>query len=133
MIYQEAFETDTKKGISVKDVTEGVRNAVRNSGFNSGVCNIFITATTAGFFINENELMLLEDIKKSFKALADDSRIYQHPSNAASHLRANIAVKDLNIPVRGGDLVLGTWQSIFIAEFDIEPRKRKIFITIVGD
>jgi secondary thiamine-phosphate synthase enzyme len=133
MLYQETFETDTREGISVKDITTGIQNAVRNAGFNSGICSIFITATTAGLFINEDERMLIEDIKKSFKAMADDSRIYQHPSNAPSHIRANYVDKDLAIPIKEGDLVLGTWQRIFLAEFDKIPRKRKIIITIVGE
>lgn len=133
MLYQETFETETNEGISVKDITTGIQNAVANAGFNSGICNIFLTATTAGLFINEDERMLIEDIKKSLRALADDNRIYQHPSNAPSHIRANFLDKDLSLPIKDGELVLGTWQRIFLAELDKVPRKRKIVITIVGE
>lgn len=133
MIYQNLFEIETKKGISIKDITTGVRKAVNQSGVSNGMCNIFLTATTAGIFINENELMLLEDLKKSFKPLADDSRIYQHPSNAFSHIRANIFPKEITFPVSGGDIVLGKWQSIFLAEFDNQERKRSLLITIMGE
>jgi secondary thiamine-phosphate synthase enzyme len=133
MMYQETFETDTKEGISIKDITEGIKNAVKNSGFNAGICNIFLTATTSGLFINENERMLQEDIKKYLKLAADDTRIYHHPSNAASHIRANSIDKDLNVPIKEGELALGTRQSIFLVEFDKEPRNRKVIITILGE
>lgn len=133
MLYQETFETGMKEGVSIKDITESVRNVAKNSGFNSGLCNIFLTATTAGIFINENERMLQEDLKKFMKSVADDNRIYHHPSNAASHIRANQLAKDVTIPIKDGELVLGTWQSIFIAEFDKKPRDRKLVVTIIGE
>lgn len=133
MIYQDSFEIDTKKGISLKDITAGIGKAVQQSGIANGICSIFLTATTAGIFINENELMLIEDLKKSFKSWADDSRIYQHPSNAASHIRANIFPKEITIPIRDGYLMIGEWQSIFLAEFDNQERKRSVIITIIGE
>jgi secondary thiamine-phosphate synthase enzyme len=133
MIYQDFFEVETKAGISLRDITRGVVGSVKESGVRNGICNVFLTSTTAGLLINENEIMLLEDIKKFYRPFADDNRVYQHPSNAASHLRANLLAKDISIPVKDGNPVLGEWQNILLAEFDKVARKRKIFITIIGE
>lgn len=132
MLYQDSLTTQTKEGISLKDITGGIREIVKKSKVEHGICLVFLKATTAGLFINENERMLQEDIKKFLKAMADDSRIYHHPSNASSHVRANHIAKDITIPISDGDLNLGTWQSVFLVEFDKEPREREIVITIIG-
>jgi len=133
MTYQEVFEVKTKKGIDVIDITQGIKDVLKNAKISTGLCNIFLTATTACLVINENERMLQEDIKKFFRDIINEERIYHHPSNAFSHMRANLCDKELTIPVRNGELVLGTWQSIMLMEFDVEPRTRRIVVTVSGE
>ncbi|MCD6381979.1 MAG: YjbQ family protein [Candidatus Aenigmarchaeota archaeon] len=133
MFYRESFEVKLKKDFDFKDITDMVREIVKKSKIIEGLCNIFITGTTAGIIVNENDLMLVQDIKRFFKESIDETRLYHHPSNAHSHLRAMLTDKEVTIPVSDGDLVLGTWQSIMILNFDIRERKRKIIVTVIGD
>lgn len=133
MLYREIIEIETKKGISFIDITERAAKVVMNSGIREGVCNVFITATTAGITINENERLLLEDFKRLFRTLVDEKRLYSHPENAFSHLRASLLSAEKTIPLASGKLILGKWQSILLWEFDIEPRKRQIVVTVTGE
>jgi secondary thiamine-phosphate synthase enzyme len=132
MQFRDIFEVKTSKDMSFIEITDKINSIIVASQLQEGICNIFITATTAGLMINENERMLLEDFIRLFKKLTPEEKLYSHPSNAFSHIRANMLKQDLTIPVSRGKLVLGTWQSIILWEFDIEPRKREIIVTING-
>ena len=133
MQFRDIIEAQTKKGISFMDITDKIASIVEKCKIQEGLCNIFMTATTAGLMLNENERMLFEDFIRLFEKLAPEEKMYSHPSNAFSHIRANLLRADYTIPVSRGKLVLGTWQNIILWEFDIEPRKRQIIVTINGD
>lgn len=130
-MHRHILEFSTKEGGFV-DITEDVRKIVGNSRVREGLCSVFIPATTAGLLLNEKDRMLLEDFRKFFQTV-DDKKLYHHPSNAFSHLRASMLRSDITMPVSDGKLVLGTWQSIILWEFDIEPRKRAVIVTVMGD
>jgi len=132
-MYREEIEIETKEGISITDITKNVEEIVKKSGIKEGLCNLFIPATTAGLITNEFDFMLFEDIKRFFSNLVSDKKIYSHPENAFSHLRALFTKSDLLIPIKDGKLCLGTWQRILLMEFDIVPRKRKIIVSIFHD
>jgi len=133
MIYQETIEIKTKKGVWIKNVTEEIKKIVEKSEITDGLCNIFLSATTAGLMINESEMMLFEDLKNFFKNIADESKIYQHQSNSFSHLRAGLLKPDITIPITDGKLVLGTWQTVLLFEFDVTDRKRELIVTVIGE
>ena len=131
MMHRHILEFSTKEGGFV-DITEDIRKIVGNSRVREGLCSGFIPAITAGLLLNEKDRMLLEDFRKFFQ-LIDEKKLYHHPSNAFSHLRASMLRSDITMPVSDGKLVLGTWQSIILWEFDIEPRKRAVIVTVMGD
>ena len=133
MLYREIIEIETKQGVSFVDITERVAKAVMNSGIREGLCNVFVTATTAGITINESERLLLEDFKRLFKTLVDEKKLYSHPENAFSHLRASLLSAEKTIPVANSKLILGKWQSILLWEFDVEERKRQVVVTVTGE
>jgi len=56
-----------------------------------------------------------------------------HDGNGHSHLQATTLGPALTVPIRGGELVLGTWQQIFHLECDIKPRQRTIMVTVTGE
>ncbi len=132
MIFREIMKVVTKRGDFV-DITERVSGIVKSCEIKEGVCHVFVPATTAGIIINENERMLAEDLKRFFRSMADEKSLYNHPSNAFSHIRASLTDKDKTIPVSNGELLLGTWQSIMLWEFDVKDRKRDIIVTIIGE
>ncbi|MEM7826848.1 MAG: secondary thiamine-phosphate synthase enzyme YjbQ [Candidatus Aenigmatarchaeota archaeon] len=130
-MYKETLEIETKKGIHIEDITPKITAIVKKSEISEGMCNIFLQSTTSGLFVNEFDMMLFEDIKKFFKDIVDEKKIYHHPSNASSHLRAMLLKPEISIPVHEGELMLGTWQRILLIEFDVVPRKRNLIVTII--
>lgn len=132
MLFRKNLEIETKRDGFI-DITNEIEKMVEESNVKEGLCNIFLPATTAGLVMNENERMLIEDFKRFFDKSVPDDKLYNHPSNAFSHLRANLAATEKTIPVSHGKLVLGTWQSILLWEFDINKRKREVVVTVMGD
>ncbi|MFH0949424.1 MAG: secondary thiamine-phosphate synthase enzyme YjbQ [Candidatus Aenigmatarchaeota archaeon] len=128
-MYRETIKLETQKD-SCTNITNLVNKAVKNSKVKEGMCNIFLPATTAGLTLNEDDILLNADFLRQFKKI-DENKIYSHPNNAFSHLRAAMARQDMNIPVTKNALSLGTWQSILLWEFDTKEREREIVVTVV--
>ncbi len=133
MIYQRVLKFETRRGISYVDITLGVKDIVKESGIKRGVCNIALKSTTAGMVTNEKDMLLLKDFERFFKELVREDRLYAHPDNAFSHLRAAILKNEITLPVKNNELVLGTWQSILVFEFDVRNRKREVVVTVIGE
>ncbi|MBI4171000.1 MAG: YjbQ family protein [Candidatus Aenigmarchaeota archaeon] len=131
MLYRDVLEYKTKTQ-EKRDITKDVQELVDKYGVKDGLCNIFIQSTTAGLMINEDDRMLMADIEKLLNQLAPAERLYQHPENAHSHIRAAIFKNNLNIPIADGKLLLGTWQNIMLWEFDVKERTRTVVVTIIG-
>ena len=115
------------------DITGKVESVVRQSEVEDGICNVFVAGSTGAVVINENEPMLLEDFKKILEKISNSKDLYHHMENAYSHIRSALVGGSQSIPVKEGKMMLGTWQSIMIANFDTEEREREIIVTVVGD
>jgi len=113
------------------DITPLVRDIVRKSKIENGVCYVFVPHTTAGITINENaDPSVRQDILAEMDKLVPWQGDYSHlEGNAAAHIKASLVGSSETIPVEKGDLVLGTWQGVFFAEFD-GPRRREVWIKI---
>lgn len=129
-VCREKIAVKTQSGIFV-DITDSVRDVVAKSEIGSGICSIAALGSTAAILVNENEPDLLEDIKNVLEDVASSKKIWTHPENAHSHIRAILLGSEKSIPVENSDLILGTYQRIFILENDVRDRKREIVITIV--
>ena len=115
------------------DITDRVRNVVKESGITDGICIISTRHSTSSIIINENERGLRNDILEMLEDLVPENKSYAHnqiDNNAHAHLRAVLLGMSEVVPVEEGHLVLGTWQQIFFVELD-GPRKRTINIKIV--
>ncbi len=132
VLFRDTVEIETKKGISYEDITGRIVDIAGSCKIQEGLCNVFLPSTTAGLMLNENDRMLIEDFKRFFHAV-DEKKLYSHPSNAFSHLRANLLRSEITIPVSNRKLLLGRWQSIILWEFDAQERKREIVISVIGD
>ena len=131
MTYRDVIKVATKQD-GFDDLTKQLTDIVGKSKIRDGLCNAFLKGTTAALLINENDRMLIEDIKKTAKQLIPDEHIYQHPDNAPSHLRAALLGQQLTIPVADAQLTLGTWQSVLLFELDNRDREREIIVTVNG-
>lgn len=128
-----AFSVETDARLTSVDITDQLAAAIPND-LSTGIATAFVEHTTAGLIVQENESRLRGDLEGFFDDLVpDDGHAHdQLDGNADSHLRAALVGPDVTIPVRDGDLALGTWQSVFVLECD-GPRTRTVSVTTVGE
>ena len=120
--------------IELINITEEVREEVRKSGIEEGACLLSTRHTTTGIIINENESGLREDILELLNRLVPAGAGYRHDridNNGDAHLKAVLLGASEALPITGGELELGTWQSIFFAEMD-GPRNRTVNMTLLS-
>jgi len=112
-----------------------VAKAIADSGVQDGLCHVFVLHTTAGVTINEGaDPSVMHDIGTKLAELAPREGRYAHADaerNADSHIKAALVGSSVTVPVRKGAPVLGTWQSIFLCEFD-GPRRRQVVISVIA-
>jgi secondary thiamine-phosphate synthase enzyme len=130
----EVLKVKTGRRTQLLDVTVAVERAVAESGVATGVCYVFVPHTTAGVMINEHaDPDVAADLEGIFDRLVPHSGPYRHAEgNTDSHAKAVMAGASQVIFVEKGKLALGTWQGVFLCEFD-GPRERKIWVKVVDD
>jgi secondary thiamine-phosphate synthase enzyme len=128
------FEISTRSRAELVDITEKVQDCIRQSGVQEGICVIFVPHTTAGLTVNENyDRSVKADLLETLERLVPWQASYQHmEGNAAAHIKTSLLGSSHTLLVQGGQLLLGTWQGIFLAEFD-GPRRRQVVVQITHD
>jgi secondary thiamine-phosphate synthase enzyme len=128
------IDIKTKSRVEFQDITSKIRDIVAGSGVRDGLCFIFVPHTTAGLLINEHaDPAVVEDIAAQLDAMAPQHKNYRHTEgNSPAHIKAGIMGDSRTLFIEEGELVLGTWQGIFFAEFD-GPRSRSVLIKIIAD
>ena len=123
------FPLRTNRRTEMLDITAEVARVVGEIGVQDGVCTVFVPHTTAGITINENaDPDVPRDILREINKIVPFDDDYSHAEgNAAAHLKSSLVGCSVQVIVRGGKLVLGTWQGIFFCEFD-GPRSRRIIV-----
>ncbi len=126
------LEIATSSRAQMVDVTREVQRAVSESGVQEGFCHIYVPHTTAGIAINENaDPSVAQDILAVLEKIAPRGGSYRHlEGNADSHIKASIVGSSETVLIEGGKLVLGTWQGLFLCEFD-GPRRRRLLVKVV--
>jgi secondary thiamine-phosphate synthase enzyme len=127
------FQVGTAERACMIDVTSRVRHAVQESGVREGICHVYIPHTTAGVIVNEGaDPAVSQDLVAHFDRVVPWGAAYQHrEGNSASHIKAAILGHAATVFVEGGDLALGTWQAIFLCEYD-GPRQREVWVKVVA-
>ncbi len=126
------FTVSTDDRLQVRDITDQVRSEILEGA--TGTVTVFSRHTTTGVTINEAERRLLGDFERALSDLVPDSG-WAHDeidNNADSHVRAMLLGPSETVPVRDGELQLGTWQSILLVECD-GPRSRTVQVTVNSD
>jgi secondary thiamine-phosphate synthase enzyme len=115
------------------DITAAIREAIRKSGAQDGLCLVFCPHTTAGLTINENaDPDVIKDLLLGLaKAFPDRSEFRHAEGNSAAHLKAGCRGSSVTIIVENGAPKLGTWQGVYFCEFD-GPRERRYHIKVIG-
>ncbi len=126
-------EVSTGARNQLVDITGAVADGVEKSGVENGACHVYVPHTTAGVTINENaDPSVRGDILMALARAVPDSLPYEHTEgNARAHVKASLVGSSVTVPVEEGRLRLGTWQGIFLCEFD-GPRRRRLLVKVLA-
>lgn len=123
----------TRRKTDFIEITGLVSQALRDAQAADGACFVYCPHTTAGLFINEHaDPAVANDIQGFLDDLVARDRGWTHAEgNAPAHVKAALIGSSVLVPIANGVLALGTWQGIFLAEFD-GPRERVIQLRILS-
>lgn len=126
-----SFEVATRRRVHLVDITAKVAASIEGSGVRDGVCHVFVPHTTAGVTINEGaDPDVARDIESHLAELVPKEAAFEHAEgNSDSHIKTVLIGTSCTAPVRDGKLALGTWQAIFLCEWD-GPRKRWVEVAV---
>jgi secondary thiamine-phosphate synthase enzyme len=111
---------------------------VANSGFQTGLCTLFIQHTSASLVIQENaDPHVLTDLECWISELAPEDRPWRHteegPDDMPAHAKSAVTQTSVSIPFGEGRLLLGTWQGIFVWEHRGRPHQRRLVVHVAGE
>src|SRR4051794_19043085 len=139
-IFNRIVDWITNDRMQLINVTDRINDIVRKSGVRDGIVHLQSLHTTTSVFINEWQDALLHDVRSFLEDIVVRERGWRHNDpeysdcerqNADSHLRGMIMGQSLSLQVRNSTVLLGTWQSIILAEFD-GPRSRSMSVQVSG-
>ena len=124
----------TERRTQLVEITRDVDDALEGVDGASAAL-VFVPHTTAGLTINEHaDPAVARDFETALERIVGDGWGWEHledgEENAPSHIRAGLMSQQVVVPLAKGRLALGTWQGIFLCEFD-GPRERKVFVTLL--
>jgi secondary thiamine-phosphate synthase enzyme len=123
----------TERRTQLIDITRQVRDAL--DGASGAAVLVYVPHTTAGVTINEHaDPMVARDFEMALERIVPEDWAWRHieegEENAPSHPRASLMGPQVLVPLRGGELALGTWQGIFFCELD-GPRTRSVYVSVL--
>lgn len=134
-VYTEYLTFNTKNRRELVKITDKVKEAVKMSGVEDGLCLVSAMHLTASVFIQDDEEGLHEDIWEWLEKIAPFRREYRHhrtgEDNGDAHLKNLLTHLQVVLPITSGKLDLGPWQEIFYAEYDGQ-RPKRVIIKILG-
>ena len=137
MSYQQNFEIRTR-GRGTTQITAEVARIVRAAGVATGIAQVFVQHTSCSVMITENADPA---VRRDLETLAarwapDGDPDYRHDTEGdddmAAHARSLLAGSAVSVPVGKGELLLGTWQGIYLWEHRTGPQLRRVVVTVLG-
>ena len=127
------FSVSTHSSTEMVNITSQVQNELKQSEIKSGVCTVYVPHTTAGITINEGaDPAVVRDMVMELNKIVPLQDGYDHAEgNSAAHIKTSLFGSSVQIPVEDSRLTLGTWQSVFLCEFD-GPRNRRVIVQVIG-
>ena len=129
----ETFNVRSNQSIEFIEITSQVQDLLRHEDRGNGLAYVLIPHTTAGVTINENaDPTVAQDMIADLQRLIPSRQpYYAHlEGNSASHFMTSLIGSSVIVPVENGQIELGTWQGIFLCEFD-GPRTRKVHVKYI--
>lgn len=120
-------------GRELIDITTQVQQAVTESDIQEGVCYLFVPHTTAALTLNENwDPDVRGDLVRALTEMVPDVPYHHGEGNSPAHLMSTLVGASITLLVSDGHLLLGSWQGIYLAEFD-GPRRRRVLVKVMQD
>ena len=125
------------RGTGFIDITSEVAKFLREAGAREGAVSLFIRHTSASLTIQENaDPSVLRDLTTALSRLAPENAGWVHdtegPDDMPAHIKTMLTAVSLQIPVLNGEMVLGTWQGIYVAEHRARPHRREVVLQFMG-
>jgi secondary thiamine-phosphate synthase enzyme len=125
-------------GRGLTEITAAVAQWLDRTGIGEGLLTLLCRHTSASLLIQENAARAVQtDLLAWFERIAPEGDHYRHddegPDDMPAHLRATLTGVNLQIPVSGGRMRLGTWQGIYLAEHRRRPHQREIAVHLLGE
>ena len=126
------------RGQGLYEFTSTIQDWLRHQDFETGLLTVFCRHTSASLLIQENaDPTVRRDIKAYFDRLAPEDGPYDHnsegPDDMPAHLKTALTQLQLSIPLIDGELMLGTWQGVYLFEHRAHPHRRQIVLHLVGE
>ncbi len=133
----ESIEVRLKIGLDIYDITTELKRLIKKSNIENGSLSATMIGSTGSLTAIEFEPGVVEDLKRAINKLAPPGREYEHEKawhdgNGHSHVQAALLGPSIVLPIRKGQLKLGTWQQVVAINHDNHPRSRAIEVTITG-
>jgi len=130
------LEVETHERAEMVDVTDRVRAAVAASGVREGVAFVYCPHTTAGVTVQENadpdvQRDLLLALENAVPPQPARGRYLHAEGNSDAHVKASLVGSSAALLVEDGSPVLGTWQGVYLCEFD-GPRRRSLLVRVLA-
>jgi secondary thiamine-phosphate synthase enzyme len=128
------IEVRSRARTELVDITSEVRNVLKKANVSSGVCHLFVLHTTAGITVNEGaDPAVQRDIYTFLNKLVPTDHYFTHAEgNSDAHIKASLVGSSQMLIIDNGRPLLGTWQAVYLCEFD-GPRQRRVAIKIIPD
>lgn len=125
-------------GKGLYEFTREVSAWVAQTGADTGLLTLFCRHTSAGLLINENAASAVQrDLVRWLEQSAPENAAYEHddegPDDMPAHIRTMLTGVSLSIPVANGQLLLGTWQGVYLAEHRRIGHTRAVIAHLIGD
>jgi secondary thiamine-phosphate synthase enzyme len=131
-MWSDTIQVTTSSRSAAVDITRAVSAKIQERGVSQGLCVVYVPHTTAGVTINEGaDPAVMDDVMATLDSMVPWRGAYKHmEGNSAAHIKMSLVGSSVQILVEKGRLQLGTWQRIFLCEFD-GPRTRKVRIALI--
>lgn len=134
---QTTLEVPTR-GRGLVEITRPVVRWIAESDIGDGLLTLFVRHTSASLLVQENaDPVVCADLDRFFARLVPDGeKLFRHrdegPDDMPAHVRAALTAVQISIPLQGGQLVLGTWQGIYLWEHRLAPHRREVVLHLLG-
>lgn len=138
MVFGQEITLHTQGYSDVKNITGQVQEIIANSGISAGVVNISVLGSTASVSTIEYEPALVQDLQNELEKWIPRTLQSLHSQtwgddNGFSHIRATFMGPGITLPVVDGNVLRGTWQQIIVIDHDNRPRRRCVYVQVMGE